>query len=340
MAAVNQTSGIITLDNAITSPLQLSALGNLATNPVYLRSREFRITVSLYQQPSVAVPSRNTQVIQTETFRNLSMDPRHSQYFQTRDRRDQRPAAAVGRSAGQGTSWLIRMQDDAPNQAGLAAAPARAGAADRRAAERADNARRSTSWTTADDGIARRRRRDVYRRGQRRPQDRTGIFALLNVPQISIVAIPGQGTRDDPVGADRASAKTLSIRFAVLDPQYPDSAIADIQAQRQAFDTKYAAIYYPWLTIPDPIPTNLGARAGLPVAAKSGHVVGIYAATDDSRGVFKAPANEVVQGITGLTATLVQGDQDVLNPCAEEHQRHPRLPPAAAAASGCGARGS
>ena len=37
-------------------------------------------------------------------------------------------------------------------------------------------------------------------------------------------------------------------------------------------------------------------------------------ATDDSRGVFKAPANVVVQGITGLTATLADGDQDVLNP--------------------------
>ena len=46
----------------------------------------------------------------------------------------------------------------------------------------------------------------------------------------------------------------------------------------------------------------------------SGHVVGIYARVDDSRGVFKAPANEVVQGITGLAQTLYQSDQDQLNP--------------------------
>jgi len=99
----------------------------------------------------------------------------------------------------------------------------------------------------------------------------------------------------------------------VLDPQYPDSGLADIQAQRQAFDTKFAAIYYPWLTIPDPMPTNLLSIADFPLPP-SGHVVGVYARVDDSRGVFKAPANEVVQGITGLTRSLVKGDQDILNP--------------------------
>lgn len=96
-------------------------------------------------------------------------------------------------------------------------------------------------------------------------------------------------------------------------PAIPRFAIADIQAQRQQFDTKFAAIYYPWLTINDPFPINLSNIQDFPLPP-SGFVAGIYAATDNSRGVFKAPANVVVQGITGLTATLADGDQDVLNP--------------------------
>jgi len=46
----------------------------------------------------------------------------------------------------------------------------------------------------------------------------------------------------------------------------------------------------------------------------SGHVVGVYAGTDNSRGVWKAPANVVVQNITGLQSYIVTGEQDILNP--------------------------
>ena len=42
-------------------------------------------------------------------------------------------------------------------------------------------------------------------------------------------------------------------------------------------------------------------------------MLGIYARTDDRRGVHKAPANEVVGGMTGLTRYLNQSEQDVLN---------------------------
>jgi phage tail sheath protein FI len=138
------------------------------------------------------------------------------------------------------------------------------------------------------------------------------LYSLLNVPQISIVAIPGQGTPTIQ-SALIAHCEGALYRFAVLDPQYPTSAIADIQAQRQQFDTKFAAIYYPWFTINDPFPVNLNNILDFALPP-SGHIAGIYAQTDESRGVFKAPANVVVQGITGLTATLAKGDQDVLNP--------------------------
>ena len=77
-----------------------------------------------------------------------------------------------------------------------------------------------------------------------------------------------------------------------------------ILARRDAYDTSYA--------------TFRGCRTTLNnqnlYLPPSGHVVGIYAGTDASRGVWKAPANVVVQGITGLKTYIVKGEQDLLNP--------------------------
>ena len=84
--------------------------------------------------------------------------------------------------------------------------------------------------------------------------------------------------------------------------------MSDIQSQRLQFDTKYAAIYYPRLVVDDPLTGN-----NLTVPP-SGHMAGIYAQTDDSRGVWKAPANVVINGILNLELKLSKGDQDILNP--------------------------
>jgi hypothetical protein len=47
----------------------------------------------------------------------------------------------------------------------------------------------------------------------------------------------------------------------------------------------------------------------------SGHVAGIWARTDTTRGVHKAPANEpVLGGVTGLTYLVTRQEQEVLNP--------------------------
>ena len=71
---------------------------------------------------------------------------------------------------------------------------------------------------------------------------------------------------------------------------------------------KYAALYYPWIAISDP---QTGARKEVP---PGGHVLGVYARTDAERGVFKAPANEILRGVLELTADIDDGTQDVLNP--------------------------
>ena len=63
---------------------------------------------------------------------------------------------------------------------------------------------------------------------------------------------------------------------------------------RSQFDTKYAALYYPWVGVLDPTakPTPARRRPTLQLPP-SGFAAGIYARSDIERGVHKAPANEV-----------------------------------------------
>jgi phage tail sheath protein FI len=142
------------------------------------------------------------------------------------------------------------------------------------------------------------------------PGNRTGIAALIDAQHISIIAAPGitdQFTQSTLI----TQCENLKYRFAILDPAPPLSAatgIQDIQNQRDLYDTKYAAIYYPRVIVTDPL-TN--TELTIP---PSGHMAGIYAQTDAARGVWKAPANIVINGIDKLETKLSKGDQDILNP--------------------------
>jgi phage tail sheath protein FI len=137
------------------------------------------------------------------------------------------------------------------------------------------------------------------------PGDRTGLQALQDLDEISIIAAPGFAW-PEVHSALIEQCERLKYRFAVLEAPR-DTKIPDLEAYRNQFDTRYAAIYYPWLTITDPL-------TGRPrTAPPSGHVVGVYARVDNTRGVHKAPANETISGITGLEFTLTGGEQGVLN---------------------------
>jgi phage tail sheath protein FI len=75
----------------------------------------------------------------------------------------------------------------------------------------------------------------------------------------------------------------------------------------KGWDTQFAAFYAPWLVISDP---SSGARVAVP---PGGHILGIYARTDAERGVFKAPANEVVRGALDLRHEIDDNVQNTLN---------------------------
>jgi len=85
--------------------------------------------------------------------------------------------------------------------------------------------------------------------------------------------------------------------------------IKDWRMKEAGYDTKYGALYYPWIRIANP----LGNGASI-VVPPSGHLAGIYARSDTERGVHKAPANEVIRGVMAVETQITKSEQDILNP--------------------------
>jgi uncharacterized protein len=74
------------------------------------------------------------------------------------------------------------------------------------------------------------------------------------------------------------------------------------------YDSKYATMYWPWVKVMDPVQ---GKGIFVP---PGGSVAGVWARNDDTRGVHKAPANEVVRGAMALELNITKGEHDQLNP--------------------------
>lgn len=144
---------------------------------------------------------------------------------------------------------------------------------------------------------------------------KTGLMAFEDLEDISTVAAPGctynYATNKDEantiISALIAHAQKMFYRIAVLDSGN-GMGIADVRQMRAIFDSSWAAFYYPWVRVLDPI-TN--AELLLP---PSGFVAGIYARNDTNRAVYKAPANEVVNLAIGFEYMLNKAQQDILNP--------------------------
>jgi len=87
-----------------------------------------------------------------------------------------------------------------------------------------------------------------------------------------------------------SQCERLRYRFGVLDTPDERARIEDVLAWRQQFTSAYAALYHPWLGMPDPLSPDGSLRFVPP----SGHVAGSYALTDLQVGVHKPAANELV----------------------------------------------
>ncbi len=151
--------------------------------------------------------------------------------------------------------------------------------------------------------------------------DRTGFSGLEAVDEITMVAVPDlmSAYQRGAIDLDGVQAVQLAIishceqagdRMAILDapPGLAPQQVKEWRTEKAGYDSKYATLYYPWIKAYDP-----ATRTNVSIPP-SGHIAGIWARNDDTRGVHKAPANEVVRGAIALDTQLTKPEHDLLNP--------------------------
>ncbi len=155
---------------------------------------------------------------------------------------------------------------------------------------------------------------------------RQGINGLAVADDVTMVVVPDlvtAATKPDgslDLGLWKAVQTALishceqnGNRMAVLDapPGLTPQQIRDWRSETAMYDSAFAALYYPWIKVENPIGVNGDAEVYIP---PSGHIAGVWARTDESRGVWKAPANDTIRGCLDVAYGVSQNEQSVLNP--------------------------
>lgn len=139
------------------------------------------------------------------------------------------------------------------------------------------------------------------------PEERTGLTAFRTLSDVSIMAIPGN--IDTAVQSALVThCETMANRFAILDMPLDTKEVPDLQKFRENVDNSYAAMYHPWLQIYDALSKKSS------YFPPSGAMAGIFGRTDNTRGVHKAPANEIIRNCTDLSVKYNEAEQGKLNP--------------------------
>ena len=168
--------------------------------------------------------------------------------------------------------------------------------------------------------------------------DRTGFSGLEEVEDVTMVCVPDLMAAYEQGAIDLETVKGVQLaivahcelmgdRMAILDPP-PAMSVQDVAKWRtndSGLDSKFAALYYPWIKVLDPV---TGSTRIIPPSA---HMAGIWARNDNERGVHKAPANEIVRGAIDVQTKITRIEQEALNPIGVNAVRgfpgtgHPRL---------------
>jgi len=172
--------------------------------------------------------------------------------------------------------------------------------------------------------------------GQR--DDRTGMQGMFEIDEAAMIACPDlmrvyqeglmdidqvHGVMEMMLSMCENSFPGPAYRMAVLDapPIKPGKGMDAVAPEQQKpqdvaqwlsmFNRRsmFGALYYPWIKVANP------RNAGRPIMVPPcGHMMGIWCRTDESRGVFKAPANETPRGVIGLAYETNMREQELLNP--------------------------
>jgi hypothetical protein len=155
----------------------------------------------------------------------------------------------------------------------------------------------------------------------------TGIYALESVDIFNLLCIP-EATRAmagnpsvldptvDPNAIYSVALALCDLKRAMLLIDCPPnvntvSAAVDWKTSGLTVSDPNGAAFFPRLRLPDPL-NNYALRTFAPC----GVVAGLYARTDTSRGVWKAPAgiDATLTGVQQLVYKLTDAEQGVLNP--------------------------
>jgi Phage tail sheath protein FI len=236
-------------------------------------NNKFQIAVSYFTTPIVANKHQKAQV--TEVFSELGTDPLLSSYSERQIN---------------GISNLITVTQTGPKLPDVTGAPdapvALAGGGDGSALQLGDFLGDVTDP----------------------PGQKRGLDAFTENDEVSLLCCPDEyyvGENTHIQDAMIAQSELMMDRFAILSsietPKKPGDHVIN-------YNSKYAAYYYPWLNVVNPI---TGKMEQVP---PGGHVAGIYARSDDVVGVHKDPANEIIRGIDSLALLIGDQQQALLNP--------------------------
>ena len=160
--------------------------------------------------------------------------------------------------------------------------------------------------------------------------ERTGVMGIFEIDEITMISFPDlmklheaeilnidqvHGVMETMISMSEGSMDGgmpgPTNRMVVLDPPSDRVKPQDVVNWLDRFGRRsmFGALYYPWVQVPNP--GNAGRSILVP---PSGHMMGVWGRTDESRGVYKAPANEVPRGITGVAYDVNFREQELLNP--------------------------
>jgi phage tail sheath protein FI len=146
-------------------------------------------------------------------------------------------------------------------------------------------------------------------------EERSGVSSLEEIDEITMVCMPDLLTAYQRGAIDLDTVQSVQVamiahcelmgdRMAILDPPPGLNAqqIKEWRVDKAGYDSRFAALYWPWI------------RTGDRFLPPSGFIAGIWGRNDDTRGVHKAPANEIVRGAIKLETQITRKEHDLLNP--------------------------
>lgn len=131
----------------------------------------------------------------------------------------------------------------------------------------------------------------------------SGLEAFDN-QQLSIICCPDIEIARNAAAGMVAYCERRKDRMCILQSTLP---VVPVAAHQVPVHSSYVAYYHPWITV-----TSASGPSAVTIPA-CGHVAGVYGRTDTTRGVWVAPANVPLLGVTGLSQQFTDQESDQLN---------------------------